>query len=72
MWRTTKPGLRTSLIPNLHKEYFAKSVAKAIFLKLSLIDAYTGLLNGIKVQVLFGKIVEKKHLCCLDKNHYYF
>ena len=30
------------------------------------------ILNGIKVRVLFGKIVEKKHLCRHDKNHYYF
>ena len=30
------------------------------------------LLNGIKVQVFFGKIVEKKHLCRHDKNYYYF
>ena len=30
------------------------------------------LLNGIKVRVFFGKNVEKKHLCCHDKNYYYF
>ena len=29
-------------------------------------------LNGIKIRVFFGKIDEKKHLCCHDKNHYYF
>ena len=29
-------------------------------------------LNGIKVQVFFGKKLEKKHLGCHDKNYYYF
>ena len=28
--------------------------------------------NDIKVRVFFGKNVEKKHLCCHDKNYYYF
>ena len=30
------------------------------------------LLNGMKVRVFFGKNIEKKHLCHLDKNYYYF
>ena len=32
----------------------------------------TILLNGIKVQVFFGKNIEKKHLCHHDKSYYYF
>ena len=32
----------------------------------------SGILNGIKVQVLFGKNIEKKHLHRHDKNYYYF
>ena len=30
------------------------------------------LLNGIRVRVFFEKNIEKKHLCCHDKNYYYF
>ena len=30
------------------------------------------LLTGIKVRVFFGKKHRKKHLCCHDKNYYYF
>ena len=29
-------------------------------------------LNGLKVRVFFGKNIEKKYLCCHDKNYYYF
>ena len=29
-------------------------------------------LNGIKARVFFEKNIEKKHLCCHDKNYYYF
>ena len=30
------------------------------------------LLNSIKARVFFGKNIEEKHLCCHDKNYYYF
>ena len=30
------------------------------------------LLKGINVPGFFGKNIEKKHLCCHDKNYYYF
>ena len=30
------------------------------------------ILNGIKVRVFFEKNIEKKPLCCHDKNYYYF
>ena len=44
---------------------------KDFILKFSISRSFTSL-NGIKAWVFFGKIVEKKHLCRHDKNHYYF
>ena len=37
-------------------------------------DKFLGnnLLNGFKVRVYFGKNIKKKHLCCHDKDYYYF
>ena len=42
------------------------------FLVLIILDYATLILNGIKVRVIFGKNIEKKHLCHHDKNYYYF
>ena len=33
---------------------------------------HLGKLKGIKVRVVFGKNIEKKHFCLHDKNYYYF
>ena len=42
------------------------------FLVLIILDYPTLILTGIKVRVIFGKNIKKKHLCHHDKNYYYF
>ena len=53
----------------IKRSNFSKFSCSSYYRKISF---HLTLLNGIKVQIFFGKKNWKKHLCCHDKNYYYF